>query len=257
MRVIVAQEQLFLQGNSCSCDAHHAIRFAVPWPLAAIRTASGWACSVRGRANVGRDVYRPRELDRDHLWHPFTQQQGWVEEEPLIIERAEGSHLIDAEGRRYIDGVSSLWCNVHGHRHPGIDAAVASQLEQGRALDDARPLPRRRRRAGRRAWSSSRRRGLLARLLLGLGLDRDRDRAEDGLPVPAAARRPARPPHLFVHLRDAYHGDTIGSVSVGGIDLFHATYRPLLFAGPTPPSPATPPTSSAILARARARRSPR
>ena len=63
-------------------------------------------------------------LDRDHLWHPFTQQQGWVEEEPLIVERAEGSHLIDAEGRRYLDGVSSLWCNVHGHCHAGIDAAI-------------------------------------------------------------------------------------------------------------------------------------
>ena len=67
------------------------------------------------------------------------------------------------------------------------------------------------------------------RLLLGLGLDRDRDRAEDGLPVLAAARRPARRRTSFVRLRDAYHGDTIGSVSVGGIDLFHSAYRPLLF----------------------------
>ena len=70
------------------------------------------------------------QLDRDHLWHPFTQQQGWVEEEPLIIERAEGTELIDSDGRRYIDGVSSLWCNVHGHRHPGIDAAVREQLDR-------------------------------------------------------------------------------------------------------------------------------
>ena len=70
----------------------------------------------------------PAQLDRDHLWHPFTQQQGWSEEEPLMIERGEGSHLIDSDGRRYIDGVSSLWCNVHGHRHAGIDAAVSEQL---------------------------------------------------------------------------------------------------------------------------------
>src|SRR4051794_13124017 len=70
------------------------------------------------------------QLDRDHVWHPFTQQQDWREEEPLTIERGEGSHLIDTAGRRYIDGVSSLWCNVHGHRHAGIDAALAAQLER-------------------------------------------------------------------------------------------------------------------------------
>jgi len=70
------------------------------------------------------------QLDQDHLWHPFTQQQGWVEEAPLMIERAEGAQLIDSEGRRYIDGVSSLWCNVHGHRHPGIDVAVREQLDR-------------------------------------------------------------------------------------------------------------------------------
>src|SRR3954449_5968069 len=68
------------------------------------------------------------QLDHDPLWHPFTQQQGWSEEEPLLIERAQGSHLFDADGRRYIDGTSSLWCNVHGHRHPVIDRAVRDQL---------------------------------------------------------------------------------------------------------------------------------
>ena len=68
--------------------------------------------------------------DRTHLWHPFTQQQGWVEEEPLIVDRAEGTDLIDVDGRRYIDGVSSLWCNVHGHRHPLIDAAIREQLDR-------------------------------------------------------------------------------------------------------------------------------
>src|SRR3954453_2141047 len=66
--------------------------------------------------------------DHRYIWHPFTQQQGWVDEEPVIIESAEGTTLIDTEGRRYIDGVSSLWCNVHGHRHPRIDAAVSEQL---------------------------------------------------------------------------------------------------------------------------------
>ena len=68
--------------------------------------------------------------DRKFLWHPFTQQRGWAEEEPLIVDRAEGTDLIDTRGRRYIDGVSSLWCNVHGHRHPTIDAAVRDQLDR-------------------------------------------------------------------------------------------------------------------------------
>src|SRR5215208_7565879 len=67
-------------------------------------------------------------LDHAHLWHPFTQQRDWVEEEPLMVEGAEGTELIDSEGRRYLDGVSSLWCNVHGHRHPVIDRAVQEQL---------------------------------------------------------------------------------------------------------------------------------
>src|SRR5215204_3920383 len=70
------------------------------------------------------------DLDHRHLWHPFTQQQDWCREEPLVIERADGTDLIDAEGRRYIDGVSSLWCNVHGHRHPLIDGAVHAQLDR-------------------------------------------------------------------------------------------------------------------------------
>src|SRR3954471_13208196 len=65
----------------------------------------------------------------DVLWHPFTQMRGWPDDE-LVIERAEGTTLYDTEGRAYIDGVSSLWCNVHGHRHPHIDAAVRGQLDK-------------------------------------------------------------------------------------------------------------------------------
>src|SRR5262249_27737073 len=70
------------------------------------------------------------ELDQRHLWHPFTQMRDWGEEEPVVIERAEGTELVDGEGHRYIDGVSSLWCNVHGHRHPLIDRAVRDQLDR-------------------------------------------------------------------------------------------------------------------------------
>jgi adenosylmethionine---8-amino-7-oxononanoate aminotransferase len=168
------------------------------------------------------------KLDRDHLWHPFTQQKGWVEEEPLMIERAEGAQLIDSEGRRYIDGVSSLWCNVHGHRHAGIDAAVAAQLERvahstmlglshpgaaelaGRLVELAPPG------LSRVFYSES---GSTAtEIALKMAFQYQRQRGGQH------ARRTA-----FAHLRDAYHGDTIGSVSVGGIDLFYDAYRPLLF----------------------------
>src|ERR1700749_363456 len=71
------------------------------------------------------------QADRDHVWHPFTQQRSWSEQEsPLVIDRAEGSNLYDADGNAYIDGVSSLWCNVHGHRHPAIDQAIRDQLDR-------------------------------------------------------------------------------------------------------------------------------
>jgi adenosylmethionine---8-amino-7-oxononanoate aminotransferase len=168
------------------------------------------------------------QLDRDHLWHPFTQQQGWVEEEPLMIERAEGAQLIDSEGRRYIDGVSSLWCNVHGHRHPGIDAAVREQLDRvahSTMLGLSHP-------------SAAELAGKLVELAPP-GLSRV-FYSESGSTATEIALKMAfqfqqqrggqhRRRTSFVHLREAYHGDTLGSVSVGGIDLFHATYRPLLF----------------------------
>jgi adenosylmethionine-8-amino-7-oxononanoate aminotransferase len=170
----------------------------------------------------------PAQLDHDHLWHPFTQQRDWCEEEPLMIERAEGSHLIAADGRRYLDGVSSLWCNVHGHRHPDIDRAVYDQLgrvahstmlglahpgaaELGARLVELAPPG-----LNRVFYSDS---GSTAtEIALKMAFQYQQQRGGQHV------RRTS-----FVHLRDAYHGDTIGSVSVGGIDLFHATYRPLLF----------------------------
>src|SRR5580693_182866 len=71
-----------------------------------------------------------RDLDKRLLWHPFTHMKLWLEDEPLIITAAEGMYLIDSDGNAYLDGVSSLWCNVHGHRHPTIDQAVRAQLDR-------------------------------------------------------------------------------------------------------------------------------
>ncbi len=164
--------------------------------------------------------------DRAHLWHPFTQQRGWCAEDPLIVERAEGSELIDTEGRRYIDGVSSLWCNVHGHRHPRIDAAVREQLDRvahstmlglshPQAIELARRLvevaP-----AGLTRVFYSDSGSTATEIALKMAFQYWRQMGEEQRT-------------RFVCLRDAYHGDTIGSVSAGGIDLFHSLYRPLLF----------------------------
>ena len=165
--------------------------------------------------------------DHRYLWHPFTQQEGWVAEEPVIIDHAEGTTLVDTEGRRYIDGVSSLWCNVHGHRHPVIDAAVQEQL-------------------GKVAHSTmlgiSHRPAIeLAKRLVEIappGLtrvfysDSGSTATEIALKMAFqfwAQNRDEGRRAKFISLKDAYHGDTIGSVSAGGIDLFHATYEPLLF----------------------------
>ncbi|MDQ1501408.1 MAG: adenosylmethionine---8-amino-7-oxononanoate aminotransferase, partial [Actinomycetota bacterium] len=78
----------------------------------------------------GERTRRLAALDQAHVWHPFTQMQSWMESTPLVIERAEGCELIDTDGRRYLDGVSSLWVNVHGHGHPAIDAAIVEQLSR-------------------------------------------------------------------------------------------------------------------------------
>jgi adenosylmethionine---8-amino-7-oxononanoate aminotransferase len=163
--------------------------------------------------------------DRAHLWHPFTQQRGWTEEPPLVVDRAEGAWLIDVEGKRYIDGVSSLWCNVHGHRHPRIDAAVSAQLDRvahstmlglthrpaielARRLVDLAPPG-----LTRVFYSDSG--SSAAEIALKMAFQFWKQRGEERT--------------RFVALRMAYHGDTIGSVSVGGIELFHSLYRPLLF----------------------------
>jgi adenosylmethionine---8-amino-7-oxononanoate aminotransferase len=165
--------------------------------------------------------------DHRYIWHPFTQQQGWVEEEPVIIESAEGTALTDAGGRRYIDGASSLWCNVHGHRHPKIDAAVKEQLGKvahstmlGLSHQPAIELARR----------------LIQVAPPGLSRvfysDSGSTATEIALKMAFqfwAQNRQANARAKFITLKDSYHGDTLGSVSAGGIDLFHETYRPLLF----------------------------
>jgi adenosylmethionine-8-amino-7-oxononanoate aminotransferase len=168
------------------------------------------------------------DLDHRHLWHPFTQQRGWVAEEPLVIERAEGTDLIADDGERYIDGTSSLWCNVHGHRHPTIDAAVREQLDRvahstmlglthGPAAELASRLVKLAPPGLDRVFYSDA--GSTAtEIALKMAFQYWRQRGGQH------ARRTS-----FIGLGDGYHGDTIGAVSVGGIELFHGAYEPLLF----------------------------
>jgi adenosylmethionine-8-amino-7-oxononanoate aminotransferase len=166
------------------------------------------------------------ELDRQHLWHPFTQQQGWAQEDFPIIAAADDTTLYDTEGNEYIDGVSSLWCNVHGHRHPAIDIAIKDQLDRvahttmlGLSHAPAVKL------AQRLVELAP---GDLSRVFF----------SDNGSTACEIALKMAYQWHHqrgewwrsgFVCLRNSYHGDTLGSVSVGGIELFHSLYRPLLF----------------------------
>jgi len=168
------------------------------------------------------------DWDRRFLWHPFTQMQEWEKEEPVIIERGKGSHLIDINGTQYLDGTSSIWVNLHGHRHPVLDRALNRQLKKiahSTLLGLSNPPAIR-----------------LARELIRIapkGLSRVFYSDDGSTAVEVAlkmavqywqqAHPEAGPKNSFLHLKLAYHGDTVGAVSVGNIELFHHRFKPLLF----------------------------
>ncbi len=169
-----------------------------------------------------------QDWDHRYLWHPFTQMQEWEQEDPLIIERGRGSYLIDAEGKRYLDGTSSIWVNVHGHRHPVLDRAIKKQLDNiahctflglsnPPAIELARALIQIAPKGLTRVFYS----------------DNGSTAVEIALKMAVQywqQRHPkAGPKNTFLHLKMAYHGDTIGAVSVGNIALFHSRFKPLLF----------------------------
>jgi lysine--8-amino-7-oxononanoate aminotransferase len=166
------------------------------------------------------------EKNRRYLWNPFTQMKEFLAEEPLIIERAEGVRLYDVKGHAYLDGNSSLWLNVHGHNRRELNEAIVAQLERvaHSTLLGLSNVP---------AIELAARLVELAPPSLGKVFFSDAGAAavEVGLKMAFAYwRRVGRPEkRRFLALRNAYHGDTIGAVSVGGIDLFHAEFGPLLF----------------------------
>jgi len=168
------------------------------------------------------------QWDRDHVWHPFTPMQQYASEKPLIVKRGHGCLLVDLDGKEYIDGVSSMWCNVHGHRVPELDQAIREQLN---AIAHSTLL-------GCANVPSIR----LARRLVELappGLTRVFFSDDGATAVEVALKmafqywRQARPQRAkkthFLALQGAYHGDTLGDVSVGDLERFHGLFKPLLF----------------------------
>ncbi|MBN95644.1 MAG: adenosylmethionine--8-amino-7-oxononanoate transaminase [Deltaproteobacteria bacterium] len=177
--------------------------------------------------------------DKSALWKPFTQMAGYVDEQPVIIERGQGNWLRDVRGRAFLDGVSSLWVNVHGHGHPVIQARIRRQLEE---LDHSTLL-------GPTNVAAVELAQRLVDLAPGSGqLSRVFYSDSGSTSVEIAVKMAfqfhaqhhqdaARKRDLFVTMTNAYHGDTLGSVSVGGIELFHSLYEPLLFKTRQAPAP--------------------
>ncbi len=175
-----------------------------------------------------------QELDRRHVWHPFTQMSEWEATPPLVMERGEGCWLIDTDGNRWLDGVAAIWTNVHGHCHPHINAAVKRQvdrLEHSTLLGLAGEQP-----------------ALLAGRLVEIapkGLTKvfysDNGSTAMEIAIKMAFQYwqhqgcPERT--KFISFKNAYHGDTVGAMSVGGIDIYHEVFRPLLFPTFAAPSP--------------------
>ena len=164
------------------------------------------------------------DADRHHVWHPFTQHAWWPEDNPLVITRADGVRLYDDAGREYIDGFSSLWVTVHGHNEPRINEAIARQAA---TLDHSTFLGFTHEPGIRLAQA------LVARSpepLTRVFFAGDGSSAvEAGIKMAYQAKMQqgqSRP--LYVHVAQGYHGDTLGAVSVGGIDIFHHTYKPIL-----------------------------
>jgi adenosylmethionine-8-amino-7-oxononanoate aminotransferase len=182
------------------------------------------------------DTVTLRNWDINHVWHPFTPMQEYAAEQTPIVVSGDGFELIDSDGQRYLDGISALWCNVHGFRVPEIDAAIREQLDRvghstllGLSNEPAIRLAKE----------------LVDRTPEGLNRvfysDSGATSVEAALKIAYQyhAQKPGGPERrdLFVSVAGAYHGDTIGSVSLGAMDVFHATYRDLLFSRLTVPSP--------------------
>jgi adenosylmethionine-8-amino-7-oxononanoate aminotransferase len=169
-------------------------------------------------------------LDHRHVWHPFTQMRDWLKREPIVVVEGRGAVLRDAKGRQYLDGNSSIWTNLHGHNHPRLNAALTRQLRKiahssalGLANEPASLLAMRLVKA-----VGGKSRSPLAKVFFS---DDGSTALEVALKLAyefARRTKRVRSPR-FLSLAGAYHGDTVGAVSLGHIDLFHKAYSGLLF----------------------------
>jgi adenosylmethionine-8-amino-7-oxononanoate aminotransferase len=181
------------------------------------------------------------ESDKKYLWHPFTQMKDWLEEKPVIISEGRDCFIKDIFGRWYLDAVSSMWVNIHGHRKKEIDEAIKEQIDR---ISHSTLL-----------GSSNVPAIKLAEKLVQLVnspltkifySDNGSTSVEVALKMAfqywrhigySPRRKGVTGKNSFLSLKNAYHGDTLGAVSVGGIDIFHKTFRPLLFKTDNAPSP--------------------
>jgi adenosylmethionine-8-amino-7-oxononanoate aminotransferase len=178
-------------------------------------------------------VHKLAELDHRHVWHPFTQMKDWLAREPIVITHGEGAVLRDVKGREYLDANSSIWTNLHGHNHSKLNAALAQQLKKiahssalGFANEPASVLAAELVKAAvPRGESTS------SRLNKVFFSDDGSTALEVALKLAYQFAKRARglKKPKFLSLAGAYHGDTVGAVSVGHIDLFHKSYGGLLF----------------------------
>lgn len=192
------------------------------------------------------------DSDKKYIWHPFTQMKEWANEKPVIISEGRGSHLIGVDGRMYIDGVSSLWVNIHGHRKKEIDEAIRDQMDKiahstllGLGNVPAIRLAEKLVKVIHRAALSSRQ----SAKTVGANGPSDPTKvfySDNGSTSVEVALKMAfqywkhkgvSGKERFLSLNNAYHGDTLGAVSVGGIDIFHSAFGPLLFNTYKAPSP--------------------
>ena len=172
---------------------------------------------------------RDAERDQRYLWHPFTQMRDWMDGRPVVIERGEGNYLIDQDGNRYLDGISSMWVNLHGHDHPTIRNAIHEQLDKiahstllGLASEPSIAVAEKLVAISppglsRVFFSDNGSTAMEVALKLAFQYWQQQE-------VPSARARTR-----FIALREAYHGDTMGAVSLGGIDAFHTAFGPLTF----------------------------
>ena len=187
-------------------------------------------------------MHRLARLDRRFLWHPFTQMRDWARREPIVIVEGEGAVLRDAHGREYLDANSSIWTNLHGHNHPAINAAIRKQLRKiahssalGLANEPATLLAEKLLLAARlpKARYGAHERQTPAQPALQKVFFSDDGSTAMEVALKLAyefvrrAGRSRKP--RFLTLEGAYHGDTVGAVALGHIDLFHKAYSGLLF----------------------------